>query len=256
MMLSVWKSIEVKKLRPVAHSTPNLLHYNMKTAGFPMEAGADDRYWFKQLEEQYDVSGLETMLSDKIRRELLDMGYCSEDQKVQFYLSFLKSLHTEVQPPHIDYQWDVVQPPSRRRPRGYRGNFEEYVPWIALFPLTEAGMTVEVWGARDRHDPARLQPEKGRLVDVPYGEMLLLRADVVHAGGFTTCGSGNPRGHLYIYKTPHGVQHSTPLKNAYDINVASSDKAVSLLTFYEHCDEGTDRTNDKFIWPDNGYLFL
>ena len=63
--------------------------------------------------------------------------------------------------------------------------------------------------------------------------MLLLRADVVHAGGFATAASGNPRGHCYIYKTPRGAAHSYPLSNCYDVEWKG--KTVPLMSYYKHC---------------------
>jgi hypothetical protein len=162
---------------------------------------------------------------------------CTEKQEIQLYLSFMKTLMTNVQEPHIDYKWPDVEPSEfhqNKPPRGFVvGNYKEWVPFIALFPVTTDGMTVEIWNARSRHNhPESEHDKKGCLVHIPYGKILLLRADVVHAGGFKTAASGNPRCHFYVYKTPNGVAHSTPLSNSYHIE--EDNWRVQLADYYKH----------------------
>lgn len=214
-----------KNMGQVQAYSKYLLHYNCCNPGFPVIKGTTSSY----VHEMYDI------LSSKIRQALIKIGYCSEDQELQLYMSFLKTLKTEVQRPHIDYHWKDISPRYfKKRPRSYNGNYEEWVPFIALFPLTQDGMTVEVWNARSNHDmPACNEDAEGVIVNIAFGEMLVLRADVVHAGGFATAVSGNPRGHFYVYKTPRGVQHAYPLSNCYDVEV--SGKSVPLCTLYKHC---------------------
>jgi hypothetical protein len=115
------------------------------------------------------------------------------------------------------------------------------VPFIALFPLTADGMTVELWHGRSRHDrPLQADHEYGSLVHIAYGKILLLRADVVHAGGFANnAESGDPRAHFYIYKLPGGVLHETQLSNSYDGFVGEGEQWQKrmLREFYKHCKE-------------------
>ena len=60
------------------------------------------------------------------------------------------------------------------------GIYKESVPFVALFPLSKEGMTVEVWNARTKHDAPRCNDDKtGVLVNISYGQILLLRGDVV-----------------------------------------------------------------------------
>jgi hypothetical protein len=169
---------------------------------------------------------------------------CTEEQNIQLYLSFMKTLEADVQDPHIDYQWPDVEPsdfdPNKPPRRFIAGNYKKWVPFIALFPVTADGMTVEVWNARSEHSHPTLD-KKGCLVHIPYGKILLLRADVVHAGGFITAASGNPRCHFYVYKDPDGVVHSTPLSNSY-----KDSQQVELKKYYEHCDyRNDDETADS-----------
>jgi hypothetical protein len=161
---------------------------------------------------------------------------CSEEQNVQLHLSFVKTLATAVQAPHIDYRWKDLEPKPDRRSRGLCGNYNEWVPFIALFPVTEDGMTVEVWNARVQHHvPESDEHKRGRLVEVPYGKILILRADVVHAGGFATAASGNPRCHFYVYKTPKGALHATHPGNSYSFRKSGEAEELELESFYEHC---------------------
>jgi hypothetical protein len=170
---------------------------------------------------------------------------CSENQNVQLHLSFVKTLATKVQAPHIDYRWEDLEASPDRIPRGSSGNYNEWVPFIALFPLTEAGMTVEVWNARCQHDvPRSVDHQRGRLVEVPYGKILILRADVVHAGGYATAASGYPRCQFYVYKTPKGALHATHPGNSYHFRKNGQEEKLKLESFYEHCQ--IDKSS--FVW--------
>jgi hypothetical protein len=247
LLCSAYREAE-SKLGQVQNYTKNLLHYNLKSPGFPTVPGSDDRELFTEFDPDY-VLQIETLFSLKIHNALSDMGYCSDDQSIQMFLSFLKTLRTEVQPPHIDFQWEDINPADfkARHPRSYRNNYKEWVPFIALFPLTKDGMTIQVWHARDNkhNQPACPADETGVVVDIPFGTVLLLRADVVHAGGFLSAVSGNPRGHFYIYKTPRAVQHSYPLSNCYECSV--DNQRIPLLAFYKHNAEIEGTQNVRFV---------
>ena len=247
MLLKVFGLIE-NKLYRVQHYTENLLHYNLQSPGFPVQSGSDGYNLFSSCGQNW-VLQLETFITATIKNSLLQIGYCSSDQDLEFYLSFLKSLDMDMQPPHIDQKWENAVPlndfPRKSKSRYYNGNYEEWVPFIALFPLTEDGMTVEVWHARSQHDQPELPEHKvGRLVKIHLGQILLLRADVVHAGGFMTAESGNPRGHLYIYKNPRDARHPLHLSNCYEVEVGG--KVRPMLNFYEHHPDCADANNVTF----------
>ena len=225
-----------KKLRPVQQYTQNLLHYNLQSPGFPVLPGLADHELFSLFPIKH-VLEMHAIFDVNIKEQLTSMGYCSKTQNLELHLSFLKTLETKVQPPHIDFQWQNISPKDfHKTPRSYKGNYKEWVPFIALFPLTQDGMKVEVWNARSEHDVPECEEDKtGVVVNIPFGEILLLRADVVHAGGFAPSPSGNPRGHFYIYKTPHGALHSYPLSNSYDAEIRG--ELHFLHEFYKHCSE-------------------
>jgi len=238
MLRGAYKEVDEKRkqLGQVQRYTQNLLHYNLGSPGFPVAPGSEDRELFSSFKPS-DVLKMEAMVTLKLRDALMDIGYCAPDQSLQLYLSFLKTLESKVQPPHIDFKWEKISPPDfKKRPRSFKDNYKEWVPFIALFPLTNDGMTVEVWNARTRHDvPQCEEDRKGYLIHIPYGKILLLRADVVHAGAFATSASGNPRGHFYIYKTPRGLQHPYPLANCYEGFIDGV--PVNLCDHYKHSSE-------------------
>jgi hypothetical protein len=108
-------------------------------------------------------------------------------------------------------------------------------------------MTIEVWNARTIHEVAECEEEEtGVMVHIPYGKLLLLRCDLVHAGGFTTESSllGNPRCHFYICKTPFGALHNYPNSNCYNVQVGT--EQVPMITYYKHCAESAQTSNVKY----------
>jgi len=129
-----------KHLGRVQKYTAHLYHYNFNSPGFPLQHGSDGSQFFASFASSHHVSQMESFITQKIRDTLVDIGYCADDQGLQLYLSFLKTEEkTSVQPPHIDHKWENVVPPDphKRQPRSYRGDYNEWVPFIALFPLTE-----------------------------------------------------------------------------------------------------------------------
>jgi hypothetical protein len=125
--------------------------------------------------------------------------------------------------------------------------YNEWLPFIAVCPLTEEGMTIEVWNALTIHEVAECEEEEtGVMVHIPYGKLLLLRCDLVHAGGFRTESSllGNPRCHFYIYKTPFGALHDYPNSNCYNVQVGT--KQVPMITYYKHCVESARTSNVEY----------
>ena len=235
-----------KNLGKVQRYTENLLHCSLQSPGFPVAVGSSGREFFSEFPPSH-VSTMEDLITMKLQNALKEIGYCAEDQTLQLYLSFLKTIETDVQPPHIDYHFENICPEQfRKRPRSFKNNYKEWVPFVALFPLTTDGMTVEVWCARRKHNvPECEEDQTGNLIHIPFGTILLLRADVVHAGGFATSESGNPRGHFYIYKTPRGLQHPYPLSNCYEVKIDGV--RVPLLEHYKHCSECEQANSVKYV---------
>eukprot|EP00977_Amphora_coffeiformis_P020597 scaffold8374_cov175-Amphora_coffeaeformis.AAC.36 len=224
-----------KRLVPVQSFFPNLLNYLLRTPGFPTASDVFDsdvfRTWGKK-----KVKQTEKVLKQLIRTSLEDMGYPCKGHEIDFYLSFMKTkLRTIVQDPHIDFKWESVDPwyvdeseaPRRKTKRGRKLDYKERVPFIAFFPLTSDGMAVEVWQAREDHGKGR----DGVLVHIPFGTMMIARGDVVHAGGFSNSENGNPRCHLYIYRSGgdvHDINTSNTYTKEYDR------KMVPMVQLYRH----------------------
>lgn len=125
-------------------------------------------------------------------------------------------------------------------------------------------MVLEVWKtcttpayqAQRPHDDNR-----ETLIHLQLGEIMILRGDVVHAGGFQTAKNGNPRGHLYLYKrksqrcppehsnsnsnsnndqqtvTVQGVPHGDPPRSSYRL----PNSRVMLQEYYHHTDEAYNK---------------
>ena len=94
--------------------------------------------------------------------------------KYSFYHVVTK--RNEVEPAHLDFlPSDLVQ----RKP-----------VYVAHFPMTKHGMHLQLWTGPS---------ERGTLVYIPLGCVLVLPAHVAHGGGFSTSPDGNIRGLCYIY---------------------------------------------------------
>jgi len=125
------------------------------------------------------------LLIQQLEDGLSDIGAVRCDESVP---TFMKT-RPEYQPPqnpHRDYSPKVF---ARKTGPG------EY-PWIALIPLTNDGSYLFVWDAPGNEEI---------LLHIPYGYMLLLRGDTVHAGGLpdeSKVGPSYTRLHFYI---PTGV---------------------------------------------------
>ena len=65
--------------------------------------------------------------------------------------------------------------------------------FIGFFPLTTKGMFLQVW-----QNKMPKQRVDGQMLFVPYGNLLLVPSDTIHAGGFKSSDNGNLRFHLYI----------------------------------------------------------
>jgi hypothetical protein len=235
----IYKQLHPKgeNMTAVQSSYKNLLQKNYQDAGEGLS-------FFKEVahtkEEREAVEGL---LRAVIKRKLLEVGYCNEDQDIQFWVSFLTSKTTRVQDPHIDYKWEDIDPEQfmGKKPRSYKeGCYKEWVPFIAMIPLTEEGMVIEIWPLM-----AQEANPQGQLVHIGLNNILLLRADVVHAGGYATSSEGNPRVHLYVTKSG-GQAAAYPPANSYNFPHSTT----ALSSTYKHATEAEDIYNDFFFRRD------
>lgn len=82
-------------------------------------------------------------------------------------------------------------------------------------------MFLQIWPRRSSEDAN----VKGQLIFVRLGEMLLLRTEVVHGGGFSSSdGFSNPRGHIYVYIDANGYsgtqQNLYKDRNGEELNIS------------------------------------
>lgn len=120
--------------------------------------------------------------------------------------SFLTTESTIPQPPHVDYSWEVLEEHFSSRNNDDEDHDTAPDLMIGFFPLTNEGMFLQIWPTcPDRQDTSTII--EGQLIFIPYGKLLLLPANTIHAGGFRSerpdrgCGPyGNLRFHLYIAK--------------------------------------------------------
>jgi hypothetical protein len=228
----------------VSSTMQTLKQYTLEYPGFPVHEPSNPDGFLFEGKPKNIIGEMEQRLTLLVKDSLRTIDYCSSNQKVTWYLSFLYTEWFHLQRPHVDYKWDKITqtkettPPRMKREALQRSrcssrclvtNFKHSIPFIALFPLTKAGMYVEVWKWREKHTSDI--NEMGVLVHIPYGEILLLHADVVHAGGFRDSQDGNPRAHFYIHKSD-GVPHQGSLHNSYDVEIDEGN--IELTKFYQH----------------------
>ena len=105
-----------------------------------------------------------------------------------FLGSYLTTESTVPQPAHVDYSWEVLEAHSQL--------------YLGFFPLTIYGMYLQVW-PRSADDTSMKQNICGEVLFIPFGRLLILPAETIHAGGFRTTPlaseePGNLRFHLYL----------------------------------------------------------
>jgi hypothetical protein len=107
----------------VARYLKNLQHVKLEFSGFPKRS-------FQAMTKvsAEEIETMEIMLTSKIREKLCQMGYCTKTQKLQMYLSLLKSKTTEVQDPHIDFRWESISQKQAETNRSFHSsNYKERV---------------------------------------------------------------------------------------------------------------------------------
>lgn len=123
------------------------------------------------------VKGLTQMLDNFFA---MNLPLVQEDPRfLNLSVTFMETRQDETTKPqlaHLDYFWDCLT------------NREvEDLPWISFAPLSKEGMQLHVWPG----------PGVAKKLNIPFGQMVFLRGDVVHAGGL---GNPAPRCHFYVPK--------------------------------------------------------
>ena len=146
-----------------------------------------------------DVEAFDSSIRHSLRRD-----------KVSYRGSYMTTERTMFQPAHVDYDYDILRRHGRRL-------------YLSFFPLTEEGAFLQLWrdpivrgekeeedGENDGDGDDGREEERtrrrsigdavveGTVVFIPYGKMLMVPSDTIHAGGFRRGPGGNLRFHLYI----------------------------------------------------------
>ena len=227
--------------KSVQDYTPNLLMAMMENEGL-----ATNTRFFSLFVPAY-VQKVTTEFKQALASALYAMQYAKDEafaDEMSISLSFMKTTQEKVQEPHIDFLFPVVTgnlsegpktPSGKKKPtkmtrRAYSDlPFRERVPFIVFMPLSEEGMSIELWKYRgEKHED--YPHELGKVVQIPYGKFLLVRGDTVHAGGSMTGELGSPRAHFYVYQGKDGTIHDPMPKNTYKLPSG----AGRLSEFYFH----------------------
>ena len=142
------------------------------------------------------------------------------------------------QAPHIDYQWKCFKDDNN-------SNNKLIKPAIALWPIDDTGMIVNVWlDDRSPHSKIDKKDDDTYSIMTPYklilrkGEFALLDGDIIHAGGIQPSGI---RGHAYIGYTK-SVEN--PMNSIYDENDLQFSTYCSL-PFTDYCTYKINIKKDK-----------
>lgn len=92
----------------------------------------------------------------------------------------------------------------------YVKRYNQHVPYLGFMPVTPDGCYLQIWPDTRRFEDCCTR--QGTILFLPMGTMLIMRGDMVHAGGIDSTlqchdkagggGSGCPRVHLYIHNIP------------------------------------------------------
>lgn len=144
--------------------------------------------------ENCGTESLSSTLKDILQNELettlaMALGDIKDDEvelkrgMLEYQGSFMRTEETIPQPPHVDFEWDILDE-------------QHNTLRITFFPLTDEGMFIQVW---PKATSANTESIPGILVFVPQGKLLCMPSDTIHGGGFQSCpDNGNLRFHLYV----------------------------------------------------------
>jgi len=136
------ESLKNNKLRGMSKPMSKTLYQTFNTTNFTVTRGADVNVHISELGGKL-ISATEELIGNRFKKDLISIGAMREDQEIVWNLTFMMSEETELQDPHIDFDWSSVDKNSKKRRVG--GNFEHVIPYIAILPLTLSGCLIEIW---------------------------------------------------------------------------------------------------------------
>jgi hypothetical protein len=160
-----WK----KKFQPIQNTGGSLMQLKIEKNFFSL-FGATNR------------NNEHNRLNDRFRKEVLShVKKKLRDVKIDYDLVIATAIYTKngvmkrQQPAHMDYSNERIFFSSETSRTGNNRKLREHeaIPWTGHMPITENGRYLFLWNG-----PGKVIPFL-----IPYGKMLLIRGDVVHAGG-------------------------------------------------------------------------
>ena len=154
------------------------------------------------------------------------LPYCAPITSLALQPSFMMSQVHKPQHPHFDYSWH-----SNNEKRGRTcQNPSRY--WIGFLPVTDSGQFLQFW----RYQKDIEEPQKGQIVFIPKGHLVIVPGDTLHGGGFRAYTENGNRGshgrvHFYIYPG-HDVAPIDRHTNEY--RDPNTNRKVKLTVMYKN----------------------
>ena len=197
---------------------------------------------------------IEAFLSCKMKEFGVQSGICN------WRVGVLKSVDNDPQGAHCGFMPESVDQRSLNqgsRNKHIDSSFKESVPYLFAFPLYAEGLKMEVWPDHAWEvvrNGMKAKKVQGSIISLSLGDGLLVRGDVIHAGGFISgFKNGNLRCHIYIYLNG-GMPMEPGLMTHYNFgSVAFSEYCVSScpirrelhMTYAQSCSKNQGKQMDS-----------
>ena len=124
----------------------------------------------KHFKISFKPDGRRSAILNIIKYFEMDLGEwigLKKHERMVYKHSLMRSLYHKPQKPHIDFV-------DKDLPK------ESYF-YNAIMPLTSKGSYLEVWNHPYENQS---EPSEGQVLQIPYGSILIMEQDTVHAGAF------------------------------------------------------------------------
>ncbi len=124
---------------------------------------------------------------------------------------------------HRDYRHDY-------NPRCSHQDHAQF-PSIGFTPISKNGMFLQFWPGGEEAYHRTGEKQKGLVVFIPFGHLLVVPGDILHGGGFSCSEDGHPR--LHFYFLPFSA--SVALKNEYKDKTSYSSITAKAVFYSDYC---------------------
>ena len=143
---------------------------------------------------------IEGPLATAISEFLQELGYNTTKKGVRIEADRLFTVEHAIMDSHTDVNSALITPQAIAVHSSFRGmKFEDVVPFIAVIPGSQDGASLLVWPPLKPGETSC----QSIAVHVKFGDMMVLRAEFVHAGSFGLLAGSRckmPRLHLLVYQ--------------------------------------------------------